>query len=263
MRLPSVTPLEENRLCRNRDEFDRLVKEALARGKGAFLKIFGKAGGRPYYATILIDDEKVLAVETVDVSSGASLVGSGALDVVNKMVAEGPLVVDVYPLSDVDVKMSIVDNIDVYNNTPKMPLSRLHSSPRSEDTVGGPTGVQALSKPPEVVGHKTSVEKPRRRFEVKIKAPVELDPYLRGMAKRINSLAKASGIELSGLEIEAKEVRYALGSGSAVHATVKLYTGGKVTGNIKNDFESAIYREAGELSKDLGKRVVISRVLFS
>jgi len=263
MRLPSVAPLEENRLCRNRDEFDQLVEEALARGKGAFLKIFGKAGGRPYYATILIDDEKVLAVETVDVSSGASLVGSEALDVVNKMLAEGPLVVDLYPLSDVEVKISIVDNIDVYNNTPKMPLSRFHSSPRPERPIGGPTQVQAPSKPREVERHSTSVEKPRRKFEVKIKAPVELDPYLRGMAKRINSLAKALGIELSGLEIEAKEVRYALGSGSAVHATVRLYTGSKVAGNVKNEFESAIYREAGELSKELGKRVVISRVLFS
>ncbi len=79
MKLPSVTSLEENFLCNGREEFGNLASRTLKQGDGAFLKVFGKNGRSRYYITVLMDDEKILAVEAEDVSAGSSLTGKPPL----------------------------------------------------------------------------------------------------------------------------------------------------------------------------------------
>ena len=270
MKLPSVTPLEENILCNGREEFGKLVARTIERGDGAFLKVFGKTDGRAYYVTVLMDDEKILAVEAEDVSAGGSMMGRPALEILKELLDSGPVIADAFPMNDVEIKMSIVENIEVYNSTPKMKLEEIHlklagrtpevlepEKPTVEPV--SPTGGE-----PKGVVRETKEEKPKKpRMEVSIRAPAEVDPYFRGMIRRLKNVLKGFGVELKAVEVDAKEVRYALGAGNAIHATIRLVPEGNLTRNARGELESFIYKEAGEISKEIGKRVVISQVRFS
>ncbi len=266
MKLPLVKPLEENLLCSGREEFGKVIKRTLNQGRGAFFKVFGKSEDESYYITMLIDDEKILAVEAEDVETGSSLVGKPALEILKDVLDKGPVIVDAFPLTDVDVKRSIVENIEVYNSTPKMRLEDMCP------TVGGsPRGIPqqddttvTLEENRESVKSLTLEISPKKpRMEVRINAPVEVDPYFRGMVRHMKNVLKSFRVELKGVEVNAKEVRYALGAGTGIHATVRLIPEGELPRNVKEALESFVYREAGEISKDLGKKIVITEVKFS
>jgi len=266
LKLPSVQPLEENYLCRNMKEFVELMERTLAKGSGAFFKILGKVDGIPYYVTVLIDNQKIIAVEIQDVRGGSVLTGKPALQLLKEMITAGPVVVDAFPLDDVDIKMSIVDNLEVYNATPKMRLEDVCPSLREKSGEG-------IKRPPEKTesyedrGHKAEEKaKPQpKRLTISLEVPANLEPYFRALANRIAKYSKSVGVEPRQITVKAKEVRYALGAGVGIHTTVEIE--GSVnsklpTGEIKKILEEFLYREAGELSKELGKRVVISNVLF-
>lgn len=267
MKLPSVTPLEENILCNGREEFGKLVARTIERGDGAFLKVFGKTDGRAYYVTVLMDDEKILAVEAEDVGAGSSFVGKPALEILRDLLEGGPVIVDAFPMNDVEIKMSIVDNIEVYNSTPKMKLGEMCPSLKkalSQPQQKGETVERApsLREKPQIVTREAP--KPKKpKMELKINAPVEVDPYFRGMIRRLKNVLKGFGVELKAVEVDAKEVRYALGAGTGIHATIRVVPEGNLPRNVRNELESFIYKEAGEISKEIGKRVVISQVRFS
>ncbi len=267
MKLPSVIPLKENHLCSNKEEFARLVGETIeASGGGAFFKVLGKVRGRAYYATMLVDDRKILAVEVRDVDSGDTLAGEGALNLIKEMLDSGPVIVDTFPLSDVDVKISIVDNIDVYNATPKMSLDEL--CPLVPSSTAGVSRVlqeRAQEKAEEQGPRETPVarKKPAKKLKLVVNAPRNVEPYLRPFGNRIAKYAKSLGVEVSTLRIEAKEVRYALGAGVGVHINVTIE--GKPNSstdrrNLKETLESFLYREASDLSEEIGKKVVIRGV---
>lgn len=273
MKLPPVTPLEENILCNGREEFGKLVARTIEQGDGAFLKVFGKTDGKPYYVTVLMDDEKILAVEAEDVSTGSSMVGKPALEILKELLDSGPVIADAFPMGDVEIKMSIVENIEVYNSTPQMKLEEIYptlSKTTPEAALPKKPAVGPVSSPrgePKVVVREVTEEKPEKpkkpRMEVSIKAPAEVDPYFRGMIRRLKNVLKGFGVELKAVEVDAKEVRYALGAGTGIHATVRLAPKGDLPGKVKSELESFIYKEAGEISKEIGKRVVISQVRFS
>ena len=271
MKLPSVTPIEENFLCRGREDFGKLVRRTLQKGSGAFFKVFGKSSGRPYYVTALMDGEKILAVEAEDVGGGSSLVGEPALGILKEILAEGPVIVDAFPMTDVEIKMSIVENLEVYNSTPKMKLAEMCPSLGGEtEMVSGERRApqRATSRvTPGITGDITVEERPKKkskpRTEIVINAPAEVDPYFRGMVRHLKNVVKGFGADLKMVEVKAKEVRYALGAGTAVHATVRVVPEETLPGNVRKELEGFIYREAGEISKETGKRVVISQVKFS
>ncbi len=271
MKLPSVTPLEENFLCRKREEFERLVRRTLGKGSGAFFKVFGKSSGKPYYITVLMDNEKILAAEAEDVGGGSSLRGEAALGILKEILDGGPVIVDAFPMTDVEIKMSIVENLEVYNSTPKMKLTDICPSLGGEtgETIGESRALQRAtsSVTPGITGGITVEERPKKKpkpkTEVVIKAPAEVDSYFRGMVRHLMNIVKGFGTDLKRVEVEAKEVRYALGAGSAIHTNLKLITGGNLPGNVRKELEGFIYREAGEMSNEIGKRIVISRIKFS
>ena len=273
MKLPSATPIEENFLCRDREEFGELVSRTLEKGSGAFFKVFGKASGRPYYITVLMDREKILAVEAEDVNSRGSIVGRPALEILKDVLSSGPVIVDAFPMTDVEIKMSIVENLDVHNSTPKMRLADMCPTIGRKFGVVASAGGQVLnavaSSVTKGISEATTVTKMEERkpkkpkTKVHIKAPADSDPYFRGMVRHLKNVLKGFGVELKAVEIEAKEVRYALGAGNAIHANIELKTDGKLPGKVKSELESFIYKEAGDISKELGKRVVISRINFS
>ena len=269
MKLPDVKPLEENYLCSNKDEFVKLLRTTIEKsGGGAFFKVLGKLGGIPYYATVLIDNQKILAVKVQNVKTGEVLVGEPALQVMKRMIKGGPTIVDAFPLSDVDVKMSIVDNIDVYNSTPKMPLSQLCPSFDGETSIK-PTA-KPFSEPERPIPKPLPLEeekpkpkpKSKPRTEFSLEVPPQLDPYFRAFGNRLVKYAKSIGVEPSKVRIAAREVRYALGAGTGVHTTVELEgssTSLLSQSRLRENLESFVYREAAELSEEIGKRVVVSR----
>jgi len=256
--MSSVLPFKENQLCTNKKEFAELVEETIGRsGGGAFFKVFGKASGEAYYATMLIDDRKILAVEVQNVSSRDTLRGESALRVLKNMLESGPVIVDAFPLSDVDVKMWIVDNIDVYNSTPHLSLSEICPVPSGSGEKPAPIV--------ETVSTKTSTPKPKPKKKVKfiLNAPGNLEPYLRPFGNRVVKYAKSLEVDVSKLEINAKEIRYALGAGKGIHMTIEIEGKSNSLLNprkLREIIEMFLYREARNLSEELGKKVVVSRV---
>jgi len=261
VKLPSVPPMVENLVCKSKKEFLDVLAKALSKSGGAFAKVFGKVEGTPYYATLIIDREKVLAIEVLEVGSNASIVGRPAIEIMMDIVKSGSFIVDVFPLTDVELKVSIMDNMEVYSLTPKVRLEEICSDLASMVVKETPQEI------PVSVPETTQIEKPKPKpqkpkTEIKITSPVEFDPYLRGMARKIKNALKGFGITPERIEIEAKEVRYALGAGKGLHATVRIVAKG-LDGKAKREIENFIYREAGELSKEIGERVVISKIEFS
>ncbi|WP_456421657.1 SPOR domain-containing protein [Thermococcus sp.] len=126
MQLPDKAPLVENVVITSADELSELVKEALSQGKGAFLKIFAKDKNGKYYITVLFDSSKVLAVECLVVDNKQTLIGDEALKLLKSLLGR-PMVVDVYSLDEIEMKLSIAENLDVYSETPKIPLNELFS----------------------------------------------------------------------------------------------------------------------------------------
>lgn len=126
MQLPDKAPLVENVVITSADELSELVNEALSQGKGAFLKIFAKDKNGKYYITVLFDSSKVLAVECLVVDNKQTLIGDEALKLIKSLLGR-PMVVDVYSLDEIEMKLSIAENLDVYSETPKIPLNELFS----------------------------------------------------------------------------------------------------------------------------------------
>ncbi|WP_461865290.1 DUF2226 domain-containing protein [Thermococcus sp.] len=276
MKLPSVAPLEENYLCRDKEDFANLVWRTIKESRGAFFKVLGKVDDEPYYATLLIDDQKILAVEVQDVKGGSTLIGKPALELLKDILEVGPVIVDVFLMNDIDVKMSVMENIDVYKSTPKMSLDEMCPTIGSimKTTEIKSTGqVEQKSLPVEEKTWKASSsevkpegklkirEKPKPRTEFDLNVPSNLEPYLRAFSNKIVRYAKSIGVEVSKIKIDTKEVRYALGAGSGLHTTIEIEGSSNSllsAERIKQNIENFIYQEAGELSKELGKRVVVS-----
>ncbi|WP_297556380.1 hypothetical protein [Thermococcus sp.] len=126
MQLPDKTPLVENVVITSASELRDLLNQALSQGKGAFLKIFAKDKNGKYYITVLLDTSKVLAVECLVVDNKQTLIGEEAVTLL-KSILEKPMVVDVYSLDEIEMKLSIAENLEIYSETPKVPLEELLS----------------------------------------------------------------------------------------------------------------------------------------
>ncbi len=261
MKLPPSKPLEENYLCNGREEFAELLSRTLSQDRGAFFKILGKMDGVPYYVTILVDDRKILAMEAEEVRSGTSLVGKAAHEVLAALL-EGSVIVDAFPLSDVDVKMSVIDNIDVYNATPKVYLSEI--CPRIKTTAPPREMLPEPPKPPQITPIPEKEPKPKKpKMELLLNVPSEYDPYFRVFINHLKSYGKSLGLEFRKVKIEAKEVRYALGAGSGIHVIIEIEAESNASislHHLKENLSTRAYKEAGDLSKEIGKKVVISDV---
>lgn len=258
MKLPRASPLEENVLCSAARDFSDLISTTLSGGKGAFFKVFGKSASEAYYITLLVDDQKVLAIEAENVKSGGSLVGEAALRVLKDLLS-GPVVVDAYPLDDINLKTSVVDNIDVYNVTPKLGLNDIFEE----------SGKSPELRQREVSSDIAKAKKPERkpvRTEISLKVPNELEPYFRVLANHLKSEGKAFGLKIKRIRIEGEEIRYALGAGIGIHSVIDVEAEmpsdvSPVT--VREALESRAYREAAELSKEIGKRIVVKQVNLS
>ncbi|NJF25636.1 DUF2226 domain-containing protein [Thermococcus sp. Bubb.Bath] len=124
MKLPDVKPLKENIVVTSPGELLREIQEALSGASSVFIKALGKKGSSRYYITVLFDSSKVLAAEGQEIESGAVVKGNDAIELLRGMAA-APMVIDVYSLDEISTKLSIADNLDIYSETPKVPLDEL------------------------------------------------------------------------------------------------------------------------------------------
>jgi len=145
MQLPDKIPLAEK--ITSKDELSELVSKALSQGKGAFLKIFSKDSGGKYYITILMDRSKVLAAECLEIDSKKTLIGADAIDKFRSLLSR-PMVVDAYTLDEIEMKLSVAENLDVYSETPKVSITELFGA------------VKAVEKPAEKVQGPSTAESP-------------------------------------------------------------------------------------------------------
>ena len=263
MELPNKSPLKENVLITSAGELEDLVREALAGANGTFLKIFAKDRSGKYYVTILFDKTKLLAVECLLVDEKKTLTGEEALDILRSFTGK-PMVVDVYALDEIELKLSIADNVDVYAQTPKVPLDSIFKA-EVREKLETPTKPPAERKKVEESPKKAPepVEKAERNEEVpaervKPAAPVPVSPrkpevvvnfkgqklpekafqiYAEDIlreAKRIN------GLSVGRIEFDAEV------EGGVVYLNVRVY--GSSTGNAR-DIEVAEKRMLHAVSK--------------
>ncbi|NJD99375.1 hypothetical protein E3E26_06200 [Thermococcus sp. LS1] len=166
MQLPNKQPIMENMVVTSAGELGDLIKKALSEGNGAFLKIFAKDASGKYYMTILFDRSKILAAECLLVDKKQSLIGEEAISVLKSFLGK-PMVVDVYTLDELEIKLSIADNVDVYAQTPKIPLNELFGEakegPPEKAGVKKETAIVATAEP-------APASKPAPTEEVKEKA---------------------------------------------------------------------------------------------
>ncbi|QDA32375.1 hypothetical protein FH039_06120 [Thermococcus indicus] len=124
MQLPDKGPSMENVVATSAGDLGALVQKALSQGNGAFLKIFARSAEGKYYITVLLDRSKVLAAECLVIDTKQNLSGEEAIRVLKSSIGK-PMVVDVYILDELELKLSVADNIDAYTQTPKVPLGEL------------------------------------------------------------------------------------------------------------------------------------------
>lgn len=126
MELPMITPIEENIVCTRKEELLKLMQNTLSNQtfSGLFLKIFAKDKAEKYYATLLMDRRKLLALELLLLSSQERIIGNETLNILKKIL-NYPLVVDIYGLDEIELKTSITDNIEIYNTTPKVEINEI------------------------------------------------------------------------------------------------------------------------------------------
>ena len=144
MQLPDKNPFTENVVVTSPGELRELIHQALSQGNGAFLKIFAKSAEGKHYITVLIDRSKVLAAECLVVDTKQNLSGEDAIRALKSSIGK-PMVVDVYALDEIELKLSVADNIDTYSQTPKIPLDELLKVPGEEPQVEP----AEMEKPPE------------------------------------------------------------------------------------------------------------------
>ncbi|ASJ07020.1 hypothetical protein [Thermococcus pacificus] len=178
MQLPDKSPLLENMVVTSAEELAGLIQRALSQGNGAFLKIFTKDAKGKYYVTVLLDRSKVLAAECLVLDTKQNLSGEEAIRMLKSFIGK-PMVVDVYPLDELELKLSVADNVDVYAQTPKTPLEELLKAheggppsgekkpveekepelPKKEPPSATSTSTTPTPRPPAVV--ETPAEKPK------------------------------------------------------------------------------------------------------
>lgn len=164
MQLPDKAPLVENSVVTSVDELRELANKALSEGKGAFLKIFAKDNNDKYYITVLFDSSKILAAECLVVDNKQTLIGEDAVNILMSLLGK-PMVVDVYALDEIEMKLSIAENIEVYSETPKVPLDKLFSKEPAKTPTAEKVEVpkpQPASAPEEEIKEEPKVveEKP-------------------------------------------------------------------------------------------------------
>ena len=165
MQLPDVIPLEENIVCTNKDELLDLIYKAFSNREfsGLFLKIFTKDEKEKYYGTILLDRKKLLAVQIDLLSSKKKLIGNDSTEILKKII-NYPLVVDLYGLDEISLKLSITDNLEIYNATPKIELEKIFEEGRIESA--------------EVIEKERLLEKALEKKEIEIWDPNPIRDYL-------------------------------------------------------------------------------------
>ncbi|WP_209477303.1 hypothetical protein [Thermococcus stetteri] len=124
MEIPSKPPLVENAVVTSKMDLANLIQKALAQGKGVFLKIFSKDSQNKYYITLLLDSSKVLAAESMVIDTKEKYGGDRTVELL-KALLDKPMIVDVYVLDEIELKLTIAENLDAYSETPKVPLSDL------------------------------------------------------------------------------------------------------------------------------------------
>ena len=231
MQLPDKTPLVENAVVTSKSEVTELARKALSEGKGAFLKIFAKDQGGKYYITILLDSSKVLAAECLVVDTKQTLVGEEALNLFKALLGK-PMVVDAYSLDELEMKLSIAENLDVYSETPKIPLDELFlgsgvqvkptAIPEIKASESKPTPEQKpmVEKKPEGTSAPKSIGKP----EIVVtftggKLPEEA--FKKYAEYIIQEARKMKGISIDKIEFEAN-----VGEG-VVYLNVHVYGSSK------------------------------------
>ncbi|AIU70614.1 hypothetical protein TEU_09875 [Thermococcus eurythermalis] len=243
MQLPDKTPLVENVVVTSKKDLTELAKKALSEGKGAFLKVFAKDQRGKYYITILLDSSKVLAAECLVVDNKQTLVGEDALNLFKALLGK-PMVVDAYSLDEIEMKLSIAENLDVYSETPKIPLDELFSGsavqvrpkevPEAKEPAPKPEPVPEQKPVAEKKPGEKAVPKPAQKSGGKPEIVVSFtggklpeEAFKKYAEHIVREVRKMKGVSIDKIEFDAN-----VGEG-VVYLNVHVY-GSAGTGDRRN-----------------------------
>ncbi|MBO8174576.1 MAG: hypothetical protein H0Z18_04895 [Thermococcus sp.] len=170
---------------------------------------------------------------------------------------------------DVEGRKEHEINIKLQTSVPNMSKAQVEALVTSLAKEHAKEMGKALKK--YVWVHKVEVEltgaqlvRPKqRKLETIINAPKNVDPYLRKFVKDFVNEIRGIGIEPSKVQIDAKEVSFALGGGRAYHITVTVEgasTSALPLSKLKDMIEIEANKRARELAEVLKEEVVVREV---
>lgn len=120
----NLKPGVENSVCLSAEDLLNTVLSVInsTKARGAYVKIFGKDMEDNYLLEMLVDGSRILAIECSYVQAKKKVVGEEAIKKLAELV-ELPLIVSVYPLDDNQFRLILANNLEVYSQTPAVPLS--------------------------------------------------------------------------------------------------------------------------------------------
>ncbi|WP_238982001.1 hypothetical protein [Thermococcus sp. 2319x1] len=199
MQLPNITPLEENVVCTKKQELLDLIYNAFSNSEfsGLFLKMFTKDEKEKYYVTVLLDRKKLLAAQIDLLNSKKKLIGSDSIETLKRII-DYPLVVDLYGLDEVSLKLSITDNLEIYNSTPKVELEKIFG----ENKIGSAEVLEKEKLLEKALERKKEETKAKPQVKIQEEVKKEVPPKKEEPLKKVPKIEKKP----SATEIEIKVV---------------------------------------------------------
>lgn len=135
MQLRGVESYKENLVVMSKEDFLREISDALKDSAGLSLKVFTKDSSNKYYFTVLIGRNRIMGIEGEVIDTKTQIIGKDALEKLGTLLSN-PLIVDIYKLDEITLKITLADNIEVYNATPKITIEELLNLklPEKEET---------------------------------------------------------------------------------------------------------------------------------
>ena len=209
MKLPDKPPLRENVVITSQEELKEAISEVLKNGSGGFLKIFGKTSKGKHYLTVLFDRSKVLAAESLLVDENRSVVGEEAVNALQEML-HNPMVLDAYVLNDIEIKLSIADNLEVYSKTPKIPVGELFGErgwkPEEEKTKPQAVSVEkpSVKRGERVASGEKQPLKKEEKIVIKLSGGTLPEEAFKHYAEELLKEAERVGVNISRIEFEGR-----------------------------------------------------------
>lgn len=283
MEFGNLKPGVENSVCLSAEDLLNTVLSVInsTKARGAYVKIFGKDMEDNYLLEMLVDGSRILAIECSYVQAKKKVVGEEAIKKLAELV-ELPLIVSVYPLDDNQFRLILANNLEVYSQTPAVPLSsvfkkgatRTIESAIEEAKEEKEEEIQKIMKKTEEI-----VTEEKKKKEEKKEAPIEIrkeskievvgdisEEVKEKIKKAIRSYVETVNNEitsqLNGAKISSYDLSAQVGEG-VIHISGEFYVASQEGGNpeiLKRRVMFTIHKHLPRIRRDTDYKPLIKSI---